>query len=120
MVTRYTLFGITILLGLIGSLYLGWQLRPLSAADAAPSLLRQDFAADYALMAAEAYAADGNLDRAIQHLEFLNADNPLLPLVAALEFGQEHGFAQADLNLLAELASQVRSQIPSLAQTPTP
>ncbi|MBX3003235.1 MAG: hypothetical protein KF828_04700 [Anaerolineales bacterium] len=120
MVTRYTFFGLTILLGLIASLYLGWQLRPLSAADAAPRLLREDFAADYALMAAEAYAADGNLSRATHHLEFLNAENPLLPLIAALEFGQEHGYAQSDLNLLASLASELRSQRPNLATTPTP
>ncbi|MBX3045847.1 MAG: hypothetical protein KF698_02495 [Anaerolineales bacterium] len=120
MVTRYTLFGLTILLGLIASLYAGWELRPLSAADAAPSLLREDYAADYALMAAEAYAADGNLDRAIDHLEFLNAENPLLPLVNAMEFGREHEYSQADLNLLAELASALREQVPSLSHTPTP
>lgn len=120
MVTRYAIFGLTILLGLIASLYLGWELRPLSAADAAPSLLREDYAADYALMVGESFAADGNLDRAMQHLEFLNATNPLLPLVAAMEFGQEHGYSQADLNLLAELASALRSEVPSLLHTPTP
>jgi len=120
MVTRYALFALTILLGLLAGLYAGWELRPLSAANAEPSLLREDFAADYALMAAEAYAADGNLDRAIEHLEFLDPINPLLPLVAALEFGQVQNYTQADLNLLAELASALRSQVPSLSHTPTP
>ncbi|UYN90045.1 MAG: hypothetical protein KIT08_02125 [Anaerolineales bacterium] len=120
MVTRYAIFGLTILLGLIASLYLGWELRPLSAADADPSLLREDYAADYALMAAEAYAADGSLSRAMEHLELLNADNALLPLVAAMEFGQEHGYSQADLNLLANLAGALRDQVPSLSHTPTP
>lgn len=117
--TRYALFGFTILLGLIASLYVGWELRPLSAPDAEPSLLREDFAADYALMVAESYAADGNLDRAIDHLAFLNAENALLPVLAALEFGQEHGFSQSDLGALAALADEL-GQIPSLAATPTP
>jgi hypothetical protein len=117
--TRYLLFGITIVLGLAASLYAGWQLRPLSAPDAEPSLLRQDFAADYALMVAESYAADGNIDRAIEHLAFLNAENALIPVVAAIEFGQEHGFAEADLAVLTALAEDL-SQIPSLAATPTP
>lgn len=120
MVTRYALFGLTILLGLIASLYAGWELRPLSAADAAPALLREDYAADYALMAAEAYAADGNLDRAIEHLEYLTADNVLAPLVTAMEFGQEHSYSEADLDLLAALASALRDQVPSLSHTPTP
>lgn len=120
MVTRYAFFGLTILLGLLASLYVGWELRPLSAADAAPALLREDYAADYALMAAEAYAADGNLDRAIEHLEFLNASNVLAPMVAAMEFGQEHNYSEADLNLLAALASELRNQVPSLSNTPTP
>ncbi len=120
MLTRYAIFGLTILLGLMASLYLGWELRPLSATDAAPSLLREDYAADYALMAAEAYAADGNLDRAIEHLEYLNPDNVLAPLVTAMEFGQEHNYSEADLKLLTTLASALREQVPSLSHTPTP
>jgi hypothetical protein len=118
--TRYTLFGITIVLGLIASLYLGWAVRPVSAPDADPSLLREDFRADYALMVAESYAADSNLDRALEHLDFLDADNALNPVMAALEFGQEHGFAEADLAFLAALADALHTQIPSLAATPTP
>jgi hypothetical protein len=118
--TRYTLFAITILAGLIASLYLGWAVRPVSAPDADPSLLRADFRADYALMVAESYAADGNLDRALEHLAFLDADNALNPVMEALEFGQEHGYAEADLALLAALADDLRSQVPSLAATPTP
>lgn len=120
MSTRYILFGITILVGLIAGLYLGWEVRPVSAADAEPGLLREDFAADYTLMAAESYAADGNLERAIAHLEFLNATNPLLPVIAALEFGQEHGFAADDIALLAALASDLRAELPSLDTTVTP
>lgn len=120
MSTRYILFGITILLGLAAGLYLGWEVRPVSAADAEPSLLREDFAADYTLMVAESYAADGILDRAIGHLEFLNAENPLLPVIAALEFGQQHGFAAGDLALLAALAGGLRAEMPSLDTTPTP
>ncbi len=96
MVTRYAIFGLTILLGLMASLYLGWELRP------------------------EAYAADGNLDRAIEHLEYLNPDNVLAPLVTAMEFGQEHNYSEADLNLLTTLASALREQVPSLSHTPTP
>lgn len=117
--TRYILFGITIVLGLVAGLYFGWELRPVSAADAEPALLREDFAADYTLMVAENYAADTNLERAISYLEFLNLENPLLPVIAALEFAQEHSFASADVSLLAALAADLRAELPSLV-TPTP
>lgn len=118
--TRYVLFLISILLGLTASLYYGWALRPVSVAEAVPSLLREDFKADYALMIAESYAVDGNVDRALEHLAFLDEENSLQPVVAALDFAQEHDYSPQDIALLAALAEAIRSDDPALAATPTP
>jgi hypothetical protein len=71
-------------------------------------------------MVAESFAVDHNLDRALDHLEFLDEENPLRPVVAALDFAQTEGFAQQDIALLAALAQAVREDDPSLAATPTP
>lgn len=118
--TRYILFAISILLGLTASAYYGWAVRPVSVEDAAPSLLREDYQADYALMVAESYAADHIIERAIEHLAWLDEDNALRPVVSALEFGQENGFSQQDIALLAALAEGLRDYDPTLAATPTP
>ncbi len=117
---RYIVFGVTILLGLTASLYYGWEARPVEVSDAAPALLRVDFKADYALMVAESFAADNKIDEAIAHLAFLDADNPLKPVVAAIEFGQKHGYFENDLAMLGALAQALRDYDPSFAATPTP
>ena len=117
---RYTLFGVTILLGLILSLYAVWVLIPAGATDASPALLRQDFKADYTLMVAEAFHADQDVERAMAALAFLDEDNPLAPVVAALEFGQNAGYSQQDIGYLAVLAEALPTYDPSLDATPTP
>lgn len=117
---RYIAFGITILLGLIASLYLAWGGEPNEVRDASPDLLRQDFRADFALMVAESFSADGDIDRAIEQLVFLDAENPLLPVNEAIEFGEEAGYSESDLALLEVLAANLRALDPSLAGTPTP
>lgn len=117
---RYIVFGVTILLGLVASLYYGWFGRSVEVSDAAPTLLRVDFKADYALMVAESFAADKDIQRAIEHLAFLDAHNPRTPVVAAIEFGQKQGYSQDDLVLLASLAEALRDYDPSFLATPTP
>jgi hypothetical protein len=117
---RYIVFGATILLGLTASLYYGWVAHPVEICDAAPALLRVDFKADYALMVAESFAANNKIEEAIQHLAFLDADNPLKPVMAATEFGQKHGYVESDLAMLAALAQALRDYDPGFAATPTP
>jgi hypothetical protein len=118
--TRYILFAISIALGLTASLYYGWAVRPVRVDDSAPALLREDYRADYALMVAESFAADHIIERAVEHLEWLDEENPLRPVVSALEFAQDNGYSQQDLALLAALAQGLREYDPTLAATPTP
>lgn len=117
---RYIAFGITILLGLVASLYFAWGGNPPEVQNAAPDLLREDFRADYALMVAEAFQVDDDVERAIEQLTFLDAENPLLPVDAALEFGQETGYDPTDISRLEALVVALRSFDPSLSATPTP
>lgn len=117
---RYIVFGITIFLGFTAGLYYGWFGRSVEVSDAAPALLRVDFKADYALMVAESFAADNDIERAIEHLAFLDAENARTPVVAALEFGQDEGYSQDDLVLLAALAEALRAYDPGFLATPTP
>ncbi len=118
--TRYVLFALSIIAGLTASMYFGWAVRSVRVEDANPTLLREDFKADYALMVAESFAVDNNVDRAVKHLAYLDEENALRPVVAALDFAQENQYSPQDTALLAALAEAIRSYDPTLAATPTP
>jgi hypothetical protein len=124
MMNRYTLFGITILIGFVFAVYYGWAVRPIPAANAQPALLREDYRADYVLMVAEAYQADHNAERAIGSLGFLGSEgetyNPYAFVSDAQAFGTNNGYSVADLELLQELQAALLEFDASFAPTATP
>ena len=68
--------GLGLALGLALGLYLGWELWPTEFVDADPAILREDYRRDYALMAANAYALDGDLEAARLRIYRLGAEEP--------------------------------------------
>ena len=121
---RYYAFGATILIGLLVAVYYGWVVRPVSVRNADPTLLREDFRADYVLMVAEAYAADHEIERAIGALGFLSKAreeyNPLIFVNDAMEFGVDAGYSVADLKLLQTLEAALKTFDPGFVATATP
>jgi len=121
---RYALFGLTILLGFVVAVYYGWAVRPVTVSDVAPTLLREDFRADYVLMVAEAYEADHEIERAIGALGFLSEEqegyNPLLFVSDAMAFGVDNGLSVTDLGLLQELSTALKTFDPGFSATATP
>jgi hypothetical protein len=121
---RYYLFGLTILAGLLLSVYYGWAVRPVSATNVTPDLLREDFRADYVLMIAEAYQADADVERAVVSFAFLAEQgqpyNPATFVAEAIRFGTEEGYSVADLALLQDLEQALFTFDPAFAATPTP
>lgn len=121
---RFTLFGLTILLGFFAAVYYGWAVRSISVRDASPVLLRDDFQADYVLMVAEVYEADHEVERAIGALGFLSAEqegyNPLDFVGAAIQLGVDAGFSSEDIALLQDLSAAIKTFDPGLDPTPTP
>jgi len=124
MMNRYILFGITILLGLVFATYYGWAVRPITSTNAEPTLLREDYRADCVLMAAEAYQADHNTERAIGALGFLGSQgetyNPYAFVSDALAFGTSNHYSVSDLELLRELQAALLDFDASFAPTSTP
>lgn len=121
---RYYAFGATILIGLLVAVYYGWVVRPVSVRNVDPTLLREDFRADYVLMVAEAYAADHEIERAIGALGFLSKEreeyNPLIFVNDAMEFGVDAGYSVADLKHLQTLEAGLKTFDPGFAATATP
>jgi len=122
--SRYTLFGVTIFFGFVIAVYYGWAVRPITAANAPPTLLREDYRADYVLMVAEAFQADHNTERAIGALGFLGTEgqkyDPYAFVSDALAFGTQNGYSVVDLELLQGLLAALLEFDASFAPTPTP
>ena len=102
-------FWIGLVLGLAGGLLYGWVLQPVDSADTTPASLRQDYRADYVLMVAEAYRAEGDLGLATRRLAALGAEPPESFVDAAIGYASDQAFAPSDLELLSRLARDLQS-----------
>ncbi len=79
--------------------------------------LRVDYRTDYVLMTAEIYHQENNLEEAVQRLQPLGADTPERYAREALISAGQLGYAQDDLQHLADL---VQAFSPADAGTSTP
>ncbi len=101
--SRWIGFIITILLGIGLGLFYGWVVNPVEYVDTTPASLRSDYQADYVLMVAEIYQAEGDPALAAGRLAFLGGVSPLEAITTALQFGEEHGYTQTDLGKLDDV-----------------
>ena len=109
---RVILFFVMIAAGLgLGLLY-GWIINPVEYVNTAGDSLRADYQADYVLMVAETYAADGNLDRAVQQLRLLGSQPAGQIASEGLSTANALGYAAEDIALLNQLARALAEQTP--------
>jgi hypothetical protein len=100
--SRWFRFILAILVGLLlGALY-GWLVNPVEYVDTAPDSLRVDYKADYVLMVAESFRADGDLSLAQRRLTILGNDPPVEIVRKALLSAEPH-YADSDVALIRAL-----------------
>jgi hypothetical protein len=110
---RWLWFLLVVLLGVsIGLLY-GWRINPVKCVDTIPSSLRSDYQADYVLMVAEVYQAEGDLDNAARHLAVLGAAHPADITRQAMIVAAQLQYADSDQELLSTMASDLQTWNPS-------
>lgn len=107
---RWIGFLLSIALGVAAGLYYGWVLNPTTYIETTPESLRADYKADYVLMTAEIYAADGNLNSAKTRLGFLGSNAPLDMVQDAIAVGLRIGYTDLDLQLLRALAEALTAE----------
>lgn len=113
---RFIWFGVAILGGLILGLLYGWLINPVKFVNTPPSSLRADYRADYVLMVAEIYAADGDLVQAAKSLQMLDASaSPLGTVQFTFLIAQNLGYSRQDLQTISDLsqALQVLTPVPA-------
>jgi len=107
---RILLFFIMIAAGLgLGLLY-GWIINPVKYVNTAGDSLRADYKADYVLMVAEIYAADGNLEQAVRRLGLLGSLPPGQIVSEGLATANALGYAAEDISLMTRLAQALAAQ----------
>jgi len=111
---RWILFLIVVLLGGALGLVYGWVVNPVEYVDTTPDSLREDYKADYVLMVAESYHANGDVALAARRLALLGGPNLTETVSEAMVFGGQAGYAENDLALLAQLASDLQTWDPIL------
>jgi hypothetical protein len=114
------LFFLIIGLGVAGGLYYGWFINPVVYYNTTPELLREDYKADYVLMVAEAYRADGDLNLAAQRLAFLGNKPPADIATESVRYAAaiRPPYAESDLNLMRKLADNLASQAAQKERNP--
>ena len=117
---RWLTFLLAIAMGAAAGLYYGWVVNPIRYVDAAPDSLRFDYKADYVLMTAEAYRADGNLELALERLTMLGGNSPAENVALATVFAVKAGYGEADLALMQNLADAIHAAENPLQETGAP
>lgn len=119
--SRWLLFLIAIAVGIAAGLTYGWVINPVEYVDTTPGSLREDYKADYVLMVAEAYAAEADLGLAARRLALLGDTPPVETVRQAMIYATrvQPGYAEADLDLMSRLASDLQSWDPLFDASPT-
>jgi hypothetical protein len=105
---------IAVLLGGALGLIYGWVVNPVKYVDTTPNSLRADYQADYVLMVAESHNRDQDLALAVRRLALLGDAPPGEHVRGAMIFGAQNGYADSDLDLLSQLASDLQTWNPIL------
>jgi hypothetical protein len=107
----YLLTGLVI--GLALGLLVSWVILPQSYTDTAPEILAQQYKDQYRVRIAEAYQANGNLERARERLQLLNDTNPVQMMIAQAQRLLAVGGAAGEAGALARLANDLQTPQPT-------
>lgn len=113
---RLVWFLISIALGVAAGLAYGWMFNPVQYVNTTPDTLRDDYKADYALMVAEIYEREGNVDLAAKRLQLLADDAPLRIVQRAIITAQELDYSSRDLERLGRLSMELQNWSPGLEE----
>jgi hypothetical protein len=111
-------FFIALAIGVVLGLVYGWVISPVQYTDAPPSILRQDYRADYVLMTAEAYKNEQDAEIAARRLAILGSESPAEIVASTLEYATNNGFTKDEVLLLQGLLTAMQTYQPEGNNTP--
>lgn len=111
---------LTLLIGLGVGLAYSWLIAPVEYVDASPIILREDFKDQYRIVIAASYASSHDLARARARLELLSNTDPFGELNAQTQRTVGSSESAKNVQLLAQLATDLQKGIVSIPLTSTP
>ena len=107
--TRWIVIILALIAGAgIGIAY-GRYIDPVEYSDLTPDSLRDDFKADYVLMAAEAYRAEQDPGLAARRLAIFGTQSPSSIAADGLAYARANGFSDTDIALMQELVTSLQA-----------
>ena len=112
--TSSNLIKVTIaaILGIALGLVYGWVIDPIEYTDVPPTILREDYRADYVLMVAEAYQNETDPGTAARRLAVLGSESPALITSTTLEYAKQNAFTENEIQALQELLTAMQTYQP--------
>jgi len=109
---RLIFFFLAILVGVGAGLAIGWLMMPPAAPHNAPmDSLRADFKTDLVLMVAEDFQTRPDSMRALDQLDKLDESDPITLLGDSIQYAQEIGYPEEDLNIMRNLLKNIDAAV---------
>ena len=109
---RLIFFFLAILVGVGAGLAIGWLMMPPAAPRNAPmNSLRADFKTDLVLMVAEDFQTRPDSMRALDQLDKLDESDPITLLGDSIQYAQEIGYPEEDLNIMRNLLKNIDAAV---------
>ena len=106
------------IIGIALGLVYGWVIDPIEYTDITPSILREDYRADYVLMVAEAHQSEQDSEISARRLAILGSESPVQIVASALEFAIKNNFTQNEILLLQGLLTAMQTYQPQVINAP--
>jgi hypothetical protein len=104
---RFILLFALMAIGICVGLFYGWVVNPVTYMNTTADSLRVDYKTDVVLMTAEIYSMDGNLDRAMNRLSWVENDGQVALLQDCLAYARKYNFSEVDLDSISRLLHDV-------------
>lgn len=109
---RRLIFTVVLLFSLAAGLLFGWLALPALRPASALANLREDYRADYVLMVAEVFSADGDIQAAAERLSEVDAGSPTTAALLAAAYSRQAGYPETDQAILMDLARAMQAYQP--------
>ncbi len=109
---------IAMIIGIALGLVYGWVIDPIEYTDITPSILREDYRADYVLMVAEAHQSEQDSEISARRLAILGSESPEQIVASTLEFAIKNNFTQNETYLLQGLLTAMQTYQPQTINAP--
>ncbi|MBI5946265.1 MAG: hypothetical protein HY864_18035 [Chloroflexi bacterium] len=105
-------------IGTVLGLVYGWVIDPIEYTDITPNILREDYRADYVLMAAEAYQSEQDPETAARRLAILGSEAPAQIVTSTLAYAEKNKFTESEIILLKGLLTAMQTYQPQGVAAP--